>query len=111
MDLANLQTFAAVAELASFSRAAQRLHLTQPAVSKRVSALETLKMLASVGLGWSVLPDTLVDGSLEVLRCPELALQRELGIVRHRARTLSNAARAMVEECEAHAGGAAIESR
>lgn len=40
MDIAALQAFAAVAEHASFSEAAERLHLTQPAVSKRVRLLE-----------------------------------------------------------------------
>lgn len=40
MNLNDLQAFLAVAECESFSRAAERLHLTQPAVSKRVQALE-----------------------------------------------------------------------
>ena len=40
MDLANLNAFIAVAETRSFSLAAERLHLTQPAVSKRIAALE-----------------------------------------------------------------------
>ena len=40
MDIANLQAFISVAERASFSIAAQQLHLTQPAISKRISALE-----------------------------------------------------------------------
>ena len=40
MDIANLQAFISVAEHASFSIAAQQLHLTQPAISKRISALE-----------------------------------------------------------------------
>ncbi|MFC3607118.1 LysR family transcriptional regulator [Stutzerimonas tarimensis] len=41
MDLANLSAFIAVAETGSFSRAGERLHLTQPAVSKRIAALES----------------------------------------------------------------------
>ena len=41
MDLLQLRAFVAVAEQASFSRAAQHLHLSQPAVSKRLRALET----------------------------------------------------------------------
>lgn len=41
MDFTTLNTFIAVAESASFSLAAERLHLTQPAVSKRISALES----------------------------------------------------------------------
>lgn len=40
MELIQLATFVAVAESGSFSRAAERLYTTQPAVSKRVRALE-----------------------------------------------------------------------
>ncbi len=40
MTLAQLRTFCAVARLNSFSRAAEKLHLTQPAVSAQVVALE-----------------------------------------------------------------------
>ncbi|MCW5590462.1 MAG: LysR family transcriptional regulator [Burkholderiales bacterium] len=40
MTLAQLRTFCAVATLNSFSRAAEKLHLTQPAVSAQVVALE-----------------------------------------------------------------------
>ncbi|GAB5414117.1 MAG: LysR family transcriptional regulator [Congregibacter sp.] len=40
MDIANLRAFASVAQQLSFSRAAEHLHLTQPAVSKRVALLE-----------------------------------------------------------------------
>lgn len=40
MDSQSLQAFLAVAETESFSVAAQRLHLTQPAVSKRIAQLE-----------------------------------------------------------------------
>ena len=41
MDLFQLETFLAVAEERSFSRAAARLHRTQPAVSQTVSKLES----------------------------------------------------------------------
>ncbi|MDQ2694277.1 MAG: LysR family transcriptional regulator, partial [Pseudomonadota bacterium] len=41
MDIANLHAFVVVAQTASFSLTAERLHLTQPAVSKRISALES----------------------------------------------------------------------
>ncbi|HXH03783.1 MAG TPA: LysR family transcriptional regulator [Candidatus Competibacteraceae bacterium] len=40
MDLANLHAFVVVADQGSFSLAAEQLHLTQPAVSKRIAALE-----------------------------------------------------------------------
>jgi len=40
VDTQNLKAFLAVAESGSFSKAANDLHLTQPAVSKRISLLE-----------------------------------------------------------------------
>ena len=40
MDTQNLRAFLLVAESRSFSQAAKRLHLTQPAVSKRIAQLE-----------------------------------------------------------------------
>ncbi len=58
--------------------------------------LETIKMLTAVGLGWSVLPETILDSELKRLNTP-LQLSRQLGVVQHAARTPSNAARAMLE--------------
>ncbi|SFU33204.1 LysR family transcriptional regulator [Halomonas korlensis] len=40
MDTQSLQAFLCVADTGSFSRAAEQLHLTQPAVSKRIATLE-----------------------------------------------------------------------
>jgi len=40
MQIAQIDAFLAVAELESFSQAAEKLHLTQPAVSKRIRQLE-----------------------------------------------------------------------
>ena len=40
MQISQITAFLAVAELESFSMAAERLHITQPAVSKRVRQLE-----------------------------------------------------------------------
>ena len=59
--------------------------------------LETIRMLVSIGLGWSLLPKTLLDDSLRTLPVPDLAPARQLGSVVHRERTLSNAARAMLD--------------
>ncbi|MDP5209523.1 LysR family transcriptional regulator [Microbulbifer sp. 2205BS26-8] len=57
--------------------------------------LETIKMMACVGLGWSVLPHTLVDNSLAILPVQKLQILRNLGVISHRGRTLSNAASAL----------------
>ncbi|MFC1603063.1 LysR family transcriptional regulator [Pseudomonadota bacterium] len=63
--------------------------------------LETLKMLVSIGLGWSLLPGTLInDDEFKILQIEELQLTRTLGVIRHQKRTLSNAARAMLEACQ-----------
>ncbi len=58
--------------------------------------LEVLKMLVSIGLGWSALPHTLIDRELKVVHIENVAIRRELGIVTHGARSLSNAASAMI---------------
>ncbi len=66
--------------------------------------LETLKMLAVAGLGWALLPATMLDPDLVELSFSGLTLSRQLGIVTHERRTLSNAAQAMIESCKAHGG-------
>jgi len=40
MDIQNIRAFLAISELGSFSRAAEKLYITQPAISKRISTLE-----------------------------------------------------------------------
>lgn len=67
-----------------------------PHVRLATNYLETLKMLAAIGLGWSVLPESMLDDSLVRLRVPQLRLQRELGIVWHEKRTLSGPAQALM---------------
>jgi DNA-binding transcriptional LysR family regulator len=63
-------------------------------ISMATNFLETIKMLCSVGLGWSLLPDSLVDNQLHRLPLPEHPLSRDLGLIEHRDRTPSNAAAA-----------------
>lgn len=65
--------------------------------------LETIRMMASVGLGWTVLPESMLDERLVPLRIrPEQGLRRTLGWVSHPDRTPSNAARAFIEVLERH---------
>lgn len=61
-------------------------------VALSINYLETIKMLVSVGIGWGLLPVTMLDRQLRALPVRVLALQRQLGSVQHRDRTLSNAA-------------------
>ena len=57
MDLTSLAVFVAVAEHGGFSAAAEKLHLTQPAVSKRVAQLEAeLELRLLDRLGREVVP-------------------------------------------------------
>jgi len=58
--------------------------------------LEVLKTLASIGLGWSALPKTMIDDSLSMVHVKKIEIKRRLGIVSHRQRTLSNAAQRMI---------------
>lgn len=58
--------------------------------------LETIKMMVSIGLGWSVLPNTMLSEELHALQVHGLKLERQLGVVWHAGRTLSNAAGAML---------------
>lgn len=76
------------------SQALGRLE-NQLSVYVSTNYLETLKMLVSAGFGWSLLPHTLLDEKLVIVEIP-LKLTRELGVITHRKRTLSNAARGML---------------
>ena len=66
-------------------------------VSMSTNYLETIKVMVSIGLGWSVLPKTLIDNSLRGLNLSGQKMSRNLGVVMHRERSLSNAARAFLD--------------
>jgi DNA-binding transcriptional LysR family regulator len=54
-------------------------------------------MMVSIGLGWSLLPESLV-GDLKVLKVVDSEpVHRNLGIIFHRNRTLSKAANYLAE--------------
>lgn len=59
--------------------------------------LETIKMLVNVGLGWSLLPRSMLGKEVVIFQIPRMQLQRNLGIVWHPKRTLSNGARVMMD--------------
>jgi DNA-binding transcriptional LysR family regulator len=66
-------------------------------VSMTTNYLETIKMMASIGLGWSVLPASMADAELRILKINGIDLRRSLGVVYHPRRTLSRAAQAMLD--------------
>ncbi|PZP79368.1 MAG: LysR family transcriptional regulator, partial [Ectopseudomonas oleovorans] len=78
----------------------QRLFEAQsltPNIAMSTNYLETIKMMVSIGLAWSVLPRTMLDEQVARLPIPGIQLTRQLGYILHTERTLSNAARAFMD--------------
>lgn len=66
-------------------------------ISMMSSYMETIKMMASVGLGWAVLPDHMAnDKDLTKLQVGPKNLHRELGVLQRNGKTLSSAGRAFL---------------
>ncbi len=71
-------------------------------VSMATNYLETIKMMVSIGLAWSVLPQSMLDDDITQLQVKGASLERELGYIHHTERTLSNAARAFIDILQTH---------
>lgn len=69
----------------------------KPNVRMSTNNFDTLTMLVSIGWGWSLLPSTLVTDKLTVLKTDELTLERKLGVIYHKQRTLSRSANAIIK--------------
>lgn len=67
-----------------------------PNIAMSTNYLETIKMLVSIGLAWSILPRSMIDAQVTRLPVKDLQLSRQLGYIRHQERTLSNAAQAFM---------------
>ena len=74
-----------------------RKHKLELKTGLSTNYLETIKMMVSVGLGWSVLPRSMLSKELHSLNIENIKLERKLGLVWHSGHTLSNAADAMAE--------------
>ena len=59
--------------------------------------LETIKAMVETGLGWGVIPGSMLDDSLKVIDIKTAKMQRELGVVFHKSRTRSGPANALLE--------------
>lgn len=82
-----------------------------PQVAMSTNYLETIKMMVSIGLAWSLLPRTMLDDQVVRLPLPGPQLSRRLGYVLHTERTLSNAARAFMTLLDTrHGSGSKQES-
>ena len=78
-------------------------HGLKPHANMSTNPLESIRMLVSIGLGWSVLPTTLINHELIALDLSldvPLNLSRNLGMVSHPARTQSQAAEALMIMCQ-----------
>ncbi|MFT7300647.1 MAG: DNA-binding transcriptional LysR family regulator [Porticoccus sp.] len=58
--------------------------------------LETIKMMVSIGLGWSLLPESMLEPGIRAVPIVGAHIQRELGYIHHREKSLSNAAKAFI---------------
>ena len=68
----------------------------KPKISMSNNPLESIRMLVSIGLGWSVLPKTLLSPDLQQLDL-KLNMNRQLGMVWHPARIQSKAAQELIK--------------
>ncbi|MFI8739618.1 LysR family transcriptional regulator [Stutzerimonas zhaodongensis] len=78
----------------------ERERLT-PNITMSTNYMETIKMMVSIGIAWSVLPRTMLDDQVVRLPLSGIQLARELGYIIHTERTLSNAAKAFMSLLEA----------
>lgn len=69
-------------------------------IAMETNYLETIKMMVSIGLGWSVLPVSMLSDDISRLNVIGVEFERLLGVVSHEHRTLSNAARMLLIELE-----------
>lgn len=73
----------------------------KPNIAMSTNYMETIKMMVSIGLAWSVLPRTMLDEQVARIPLPGVQLNRQLGYILHTERTLSNAARAFMKLLDA----------
>lgn len=86
-------TFTSQITLAEFAK-----HNLRPYATMSTNPLESIRMLVSVGLGWSVLPETLINQDLIKIDMAEnIELQRHLGVVTNPNLTRSASMQALLD--------------
>ena len=71
-------------------------------IAMETNYLETIKMMVSIGLGWSVLPVSMLTNDIARLDVSGVEFERLLGVINHQQRTLSNAASMLLVELKKH---------
>jgi len=84
------QTYTTQITLAEFEKQG-----IKPKITMSNNPLESIRMLVSIGLGWSVLPKTLLNQDLQLLDI-NVQMHRQLGMVWHPGRTQSRAVQELV---------------
>ena len=69
-------------------------------IAMETNYLETIKMMVSIGLGWSVLPVSMLSSDIVKMDIAGVEFERLLGVVSHQHRTPSNAAKMLMIELE-----------
>ncbi len=90
--LPDLDTFTSKLITAPFEAQELRMQTTMA-----TNYMETLKMLAGIGLGWTVLPDQIIEPPLQIIKVKNVSLKRQLGIIHHRNRSISHAGKAFIQ--------------
>lgn len=86
-------TFTSQITLSEFAK-----HNLKPYATMSTNPLESIRMLVSVGLGWSVLPKTLINQDLEPIDLQkDIELQRHLGVVVNPSLTPSASVEALMD--------------
>ena len=91
-----IQTYTSQITLAEFEKKGLK-----PKITMSNNLLESIRMLASIGLGWSVLPKTLLNQDLAQLDIP-FEMNRQLGMVWHPGRTQSRAVQELIDMMKAY---------
>ena len=77
--------------------------MAELSINLETNYLETIKMMVSVGLGWSILPESMLEVGLARLDIAGFQANRELGIVLNINRSHSKALQAMlatIDDCK-----------
>ena len=69
-------------------------------VAMSTNYLETIRMMASIGLGWTILPRSMLATPLRRIEIASQTPTRRLGYIYHRGRSLSNAASEFIQALE-----------